>query len=461
MPPIPSIKHFEYLVLGGGSGGIASARRAAEFGVKVGLIESSRLGGTCVNVGCVPKKLMFCASNLREEILQDAADYGLSVKGDITFDWNGFTKKREAYIERLNGIYQRNLDTSKVEIIKGLAKFIGEKRIQVEGKVYSADHILVAVGGKPLVPDIPGAELGITSDGFFELKERPGRVVVVGAGYIAVEMAQIFAGLGTDTTLCIRGATVLRNFDQLVSQTVTEEVEHSGVKIKRNVQVSKVEKNDQGVVVSLNNDEVLAPADVLLWAVGRAPNTAELGAKEVGLEMDAAGHILADPFQNTNIKGVYSLGDVAGKALLTPVAIAAGRRLAHRLFDNKTNLKLDYDNIPSVVFSHPPVGSIGLTEKEANEKFGSENVTVYESKFTPLYHSMTSRKPQTVMKLVCQGAEERVVGLHMVGRGCDEMLQGFGVAVKMGATKADFDNCVAIHPTSSEELVTMRNPNQK
>ena len=180
------------------------------------MIESSRLGGTCVNVGCVPKKLMFCASNLREEILQDAADYGLSVKGDITFDWNGFTKKREAYIERLNGIYQRNLDTSKVEIIKGLAKFIGEKRIQVEGKVYSADHILVAVGGKPLVPDIPGAELGITSDGFFELKERPGRVVVVGAGYIAVEMAQIFAGLGTDTTICIRGATVLRNFDQLV-----------------------------------------------------------------------------------------------------------------------------------------------------------------------------------------------------------------------------------------------------
>ena len=243
--------------------------------------------------------------------------------------------------------------------------------------------------------------------------------------------------------------------------------------------MSKVVKNDQGIVVSLNNGEDLAPADVLLWAVGRTPNTAELGAREVGIELDSAGHIVADPFQNTNVQGVYALGDVAGKALLTPVAIAAGRRLAHRLFDNKTNLKLDYDNIPSVVFSHPPVslkaiefdennppsfiqvGSIGLTEKEATEKFGNDDVTVYESKFTPLYHSMTSRKPQTVMKLVCQGPEERVVGLHMVGRGCDEMLQGFGVAVKMGATKADFDNCVAIHPTSSEELVTMRTPNPK
>ena len=216
MPPIPGLKHFEYLVLGGGSGGIASARRAAEFGVKVGLIESGRLGGTCVNVGCVPKKIMFCASNLREEILQDAADYGLNIKDDVAFDWKNLFQKRNSYIERLNGIYQRNLDNSKVEIIRGMAKFIGEKKIQVEDTIYSADHILIAVGGRPLVPDIPGAEHGITSDGFFELEDRPARVVVVGAGYIAVEMAQIFAGLGTDTTLCIRGSTVLRNFDTLV-----------------------------------------------------------------------------------------------------------------------------------------------------------------------------------------------------------------------------------------------------
>ena len=216
MPPMSSVKHFEYLVLGGGSGGIASARRAAEFGVKVGLIESGRLGGTCVNVGCVPKKLMFCAANLREEILQDACDYGLQVDGNAKFDWSKFVQKRDAYIERLNGIYQRNLDNSKVDIIKGMAKFVGDKKVEVDGSLYTADHILVAVGGRPLIPDIPGSEHGITSDGFFELKDQPGKVVVVGAGYIAVEMAQIFAGLGSNTTLCIRGSKVLRSFDDLV-----------------------------------------------------------------------------------------------------------------------------------------------------------------------------------------------------------------------------------------------------
>jgi len=459
MPPVPALKHFEYLVLGGGSGGIASARRAAEFGVKVGLIESGRLGGTCVNVGCVPKKVMFCASNLREEILHDAAEYGLKIEGDVSFDWKGLTQKRGAYIERLNGIYKRNLDNSKVEIINGLAKFIGEKKVQVDGSIYSADHIMIAVGGYPIVPDIPGAEHGITSDGFFELQERPNNVVVVGAGYIAVEMAQIFAGLGATTTLCIRGETVLRNFDKIVSETVTEEVANSGVNIKKQVQVSKVEKNsDGGLVVTLNNGETLPSADCLLWAVGRSPNTQNLGCSEAGINLDKAGHVIADEFQNTNVPGVYALGDVAGKQLLTPVAIAAGRRLAHRLFDNKHDLKLDYENIPSVVFSHPPVGSIGLTEEEAKTKFGSDNITIYETKFTPMYHAMTARKPATVMKLVCEGEKEKVVGLHMVGRGCDEMLQGFGVAVKMGATKADFDNCVAIHPTSSEEFVTMRNP---
>ena len=239
---------------------------------------------------------------------------------------------------------------------------------------------------------------------------------------------------------------------------MTHEVEESGVNLVRNVQVTKVEKVSEGLVVSLSNGVTLPPADVLLWAVGRTANTDSLGCSTVNLELDSGGHVVVDEYQNTNLAGVYALGDVAGKVLLTPVAIAAGRRLAHRLFDNQPSLKLDYNNIPSVVFSHPPVGSIGLSESEAVTKYGQDDVTVYETKFTPLYHSMTSRKPQTAMKLVCQGKEQKVVGLHMVGRGCDEMLQGFGVAVKMGATKADFDNCVAIHPTSSEEFVTMRNP---
>ena len=310
----------------------------------------------------------------REEILHDAADYGLTVTGDVAFDWSGMLKKRNAYIERLNGIYQRNLDNSKVEIIRGAARFVGEKRVEVGGSVYTADHILIAVGGRPLLPDLPGADLGITSDGFFELESRPGSVVVVGAGYIAVEMAQIFAGLGSDTTLCIRGDSVLRNFDQLVrgrsfkvgtlclllellqvSQTVTEEVEHSGVKIKRRVQVVGVApRPGGGVQVSLDSGDTVT-GDTLLWAVGRAPATDTLGCRDIGLELDGAGHVVVDTWQDTNVAGVHALGDVAGKALLTPVAIAAGRRLAHRLFDNKAGLALDYDNIPSVVFSHPPV----------------------------------------------------------------------------------------------------------
>jgi len=458
MPPVPSSKHFDYLVLGGGSGGIASARRAAEFGIKVGLIESDRLGGTCVNVGCVPKKVMYYAANLREELMHDARDYGVEVQQEVGMDWGKLVEKRDAYVERLNGIYQRNLDLSGVEVIRGWGKFVGEKKVIVDGTIYSADHILVAVGGKPVLPAIPGAEHGITSDGFFQLKDKPSRAVVVGAGYIAVEMAQIFAGLGSNTTLAIRGQTVLRNFDTLISDAVTEEVVHSGVDIKRGVQVATVKKTSEGVVVALNNGEVLPPADVLLWAVGRSPNTEGLGCKEINMSLDTQGNIVVDDFQNTNIAGVYALGDVAGKALLTPVAIAAGRRLAHRLFDNQPNLKLDYSNIPSVVFSHPPVGTIGLTEKEAAQQFGEENITVYETKFSPMYHAMTTRKQNTVMKLICKGEDQVVVGLHMMGRGCDEMLQGFGVAVKMGATKSDFDSCVAIHPTSSEEFVTMRSP---
>jgi len=457
MPPTAS-KHFDYLVLGGGSGGIASARRAAEFGIKVGLIESDRLGGTCVNVGCVPKKVMYYAANLREEIMHDAEDYGVTVQGSVGMEWGKLVEKRDEYVKRLNGIYQRNLDNSGVEVIRGWGKFVAEKKIIVDGTVYSADHILVATGGKPTLPPIPGAEHGITSDGFFQLKVRPERVIVVGAGYIAVEMAQIFAGLGSHTTLAIRGKTVLRTFDTLISEAVTEEVVQSGVNLKREVQVSSVKKSEEGVEVTLDSGEVLPPADVLLWAVGRSPNTDELGCEEMNLSLDKRGHIVVDEFQNTSISGVYALGDVAGKELLTPVAIAAGRRLAHRLFDNQPTLKLDYSNIPSVVFSHPPVGSIGLTEKEAAAEFGEDNLTIYETTFSPMYHAMTTRKQKTVMKLICRGKEEVVVGLHMMGRGCDEMLQGFGVAVKMGATKADFDNCVAIHPTSSEEFVTLRNP---
>jgi len=457
MPPLPTAAHFDYLVVGGGSGGIASARRAAEFGVKVCLIESSRLGGTCVNVGCVPKKLMWNAANLTEE-LEDARDYGVQATIQGPIDWAGLVTKRDAYVEKLNGIYQRNLDSSGVEVIRGRAVVAGRGAVVVEGRRYTADHLLLAPGGAPTLPAIPGAELAITSDGFFELKTRPTSVLVVGAGYIAVEMAQILAALGTATTLACRGQTVLRSFDSLISEAVTAEVEAGGVTLVRGWETASLARTEAGLVATSTTGATLPPVEVVLMAVGRRPATEGLGCQEAGVDLDAGGHVLVDALQNTSVEGVYALGDVAGNALLTPVAIAAGRRLAHRLFHGEEGLALDYSNIPSVVFSHPPIGSIGLTEREAVLQHGEEQVTVYQTKFTPLYHALTTRKQQTVMKLVCLGETQRVVGLHMLGRGCDEMLQGFGVAVKMGATKADFDNCVAIHPTSSEELVTLRHP---
>jgi len=459
MPPIPvpASKHFQYLVIGGGSGGIASARRAAEHNIKVGLIESGRLGGTCVNVGCVPKKVMYAAANMAEEIQHDASDYGINAKLE-GIDWRTLVEKRDNYVIRLNGIYANNLNNSKVEHIKGMAKFIAPNKVVVDGEVYSGDHILVAVGGRPNIPQIQGAELGITSDGFFDLKSQPSKVVVVGAGYIAVEMAQILAALGTKVVIVIRGKTVLRNFDSMISVGVTEEVEVSGVQIHKTSQVSKVEKAGDNLTVTLDSGLVESDVNTVLWAVGRTPQTDLLEVGAAGLEMDKAGNLVVDDQQNTNVPGLYAVGDVAGKVLLTPVAIAAGRRLADRLFGGKTGLKLDYANIPSVVFSHPPIGTIGLTEAEAVAEYGAEEVSIYQTKFGAMYFSLTTRKQASLMKLVCVGAEERVVGLHLMGRGVDEMLQGFGVAIRMGATKSDFDNCVAIHPTSSEELVLLRNP---
>jgi len=451
MPPT-GVKKFDFLVLGGGSGGIASARRAAEFGVKVGLIENSRLGGTCVNVGCVPKKVMFNTA-VHMEYIHDHKDYGFDVTFN-KFNWPAIKKKRDEYIVRLNGIYERNLGSSKVEYIKGYGKFTPEGQVECDGQLYTADHILIATGGRPTTPKIPGGENGISSDGFFELEDLPKKTVVVGAGYIAVELAGILHTLGSDTTLLIRFDKVLRNFDSIISDGVTEELETAGVKVMRSTQTKSVTKvGEKNFTVHTNNGDI-ENVDCLIWAIGRKPNI-EIGLEHVGVQLEK-GHIKVDEFQNTDAKGIYALGDVCGKALLTPVAIAAGRRLAHRIFNNEKDLKLDYDNIPTVVFSHPPVGTIGLTEDEAKEKYGADKIKTYATKFSPMYHAVTDRKTQCRMKLICVLPEEKVVGLHMMGIGCDEMLQGFGVAIKMGATKKDFDNCVAIHPTSSEELCTMR-----
>jgi len=386
-----------------------------------------------------------------------------------------FKKKRDAYIERLNGIYNRNLDKSQVEIVHGHAMFTDEKNgeqpvIDVDGQKFSAKHITVAVGGRPTIPsddEIPGASHGISSDGFFELETLPKKTVVVGAGYIAVELAGILQTLGSDTHLVIRKHQVLRNFDSMLSENLTNTLVKDGIKLEKYSHVTSVVKCPSSGKLSVTvttkdpshpkpSIQVIGDVECLLWAIGRKANTDNIGADKIGLELDRRGDVVVDEYQNTNVKGVYAVGDVQGKGLLTPVAIAAGRRLAHRLFNGETNNKLDYNNIPTVVFSHPPIGTIGLTEEEARTKYGDDQVKVYLSTSTPMYFAMLKRKVPCLMKLVCIKPDEKIVGLHMQGLGCDEMLQGFSVAIKMGATKADFDNTIAIHPTGSEEMVTMR-----
>uniref|UniRef100_H0XNT6 glutathione-disulfide reductase n=1 Tax=Otolemur garnettii TaxID=30611 RepID=H0XNT6_OTOGA len=371
-----------------------------------------------------------------------------------------------ATVRCLVTVNQNNLTKSNIEIIYGHASFTSHPQptVEVNGKKYTAPHILIATGGVPCIPQdsqIPGASLRITSDGFFQLEEVPSHSVIVGAGYIAVEIAGILSALGSKTSLMIRNDKVLRNFDSLIRTNCTEELENSGVEVFKFFQDKEVKKTSPGLefimvtsVPSRNPTVTMIPdVDCLLWATGRDPNSRGLNLNKLGIQTDAKGHILVDEFQNTSVKDVYAVGDVCGRALLTPVAIAAGQKLAHRLFECKEDSKFDYDNIPTVVFSHPPIGTVGLTEDEAIHKYGKENVKTYSTSFTPMYHAVTKRKTKCVMKTVCANKEE-LVGIHMQGIGCDEMLQGFAVAVKMG-TKAHFDRTVAIHPTSSEELVTL------
>lgn len=405
---------------------------------------------------------------VHSEFIHDHADYGFQ-SCESKFNWRVIKEKRDAYVSHLNTVYQNNLTRSNIEIIHGYATFTSDPQptVEVNGKKYTAPHILIATGGVPSLPlesQIPGAGLGITSDGFFQLEELPRRSVIVGAGYIAVEIAGIFSALGSKTMLMIRHDKVLRNFDSLISSNCTEELENAGVEVLKYSQVKEVKKTSTGLELSVVTAipgrkptlTSILDVDCLLWAIGRHPNSKGLNLDRLGIQTDEKGHIIVDNFQNTSVKGIYAVGDVCGKALLTPVAIAAGRKLAHRLFECKEDSKLDYDNIPTVVFSHPPIGTVGLTEDEAIHKFGKDNVKIYSTAFTPMYHAVTTRKTKCVMKMICANREEKVVGIHMQGIGCDEMLQGFAVAVKMGATKADFDNTVAIHPTSSEELVTLR-----
>ncbi len=449
------IDHYDYLVIGGGSGGIASARRAAEHGARTLLIESGRMGGTCVNVGCVPKKVMWNTSRVAE-VLHDAPGYGFDI-GAPRFDWSVIKAARDNYVARLNGIYHRNLDTAGVARVTGRGCFVGPHTVTVGDTQYQAEHILIATGGHPDLPDIPGVEMGITSDGFFDLDTQPARAAIVGGGYIATEFAGLLNGLGTEVTQVLRHNSLLRNFDHDLHHVVMSHMAESGVHFETHFHADRLVRDADGSLrLHAGEGRVLSGLDCVVWAIGRRPNVSALGCEEAGIRLDVHGFVATDEYQNTSVESVYAVGDVTGRAALTPVAIAAGRHLADRLFGGNSEARLEYDNIPSVVFSHPPIGTVGHSEEQAVERFGARRVKVYRSSFTNMYYSVLERKAPTLVKLVTLGEEERVVGCHVAGDFADEMIQGFAVAVKMGATKHDFDKTVAIHPTAAEELVTLR-----
>ncbi len=447
-------KHYDLIAIGAGSGGLSAAERAALHGKRAAVVEVGRLGGTCVNVGCVPKKVMWNAASIASS-LRDALDYGFDVLVN-DFDWGQLVAARERYIGNINDWYRTYLADSSIDLIEGHARFVDRRTLQVGERRYSADHIVIAPGGTPLVPAIQGAEHGITSDGFFALQEQPRRVAIVGAGYIAVELAGLLNSLGSEVDLLLRRQHFLGNFDSMLRESLMEEMVNHGVNIMPNINVERVERGTDGrLALHCSGGHELSGFDTLIWAIGRVPNSADLNLAAAGLECDANGYIPTDEFQNTLAPGIYAVGDVTGRAQLTPVAIAAARRLGDRLFAGQHDRRLDYENIPTVVFSHPPMGTIGLSEEEARRLHG-DAVKVYQTRFTPMYHAFTRHGSKTAMKLVCVGAQEKIVGCHIIGEGADEMLQGFAVAIKMGATKRDFDSTVAIHPTSAEELVTMR-----
>ena len=445
---------YDFIAIGGGSGGLAAARRAAAHGARAAVIDPGPLGGTCVNVGCVPKKIMWNAAVMAEH-LEDAEGYGFEL-GEISFNWQALRQRRDQYVERLNGIYRRNLEVEEVDWIQGRGTIEAPGQVRIDERTVSAEHVLVATGGHPVIPDLPGAELGITSDGFFELDALPEKVAIVGAGYIAVELAGILCALGTEVDLLLRNEQFLRPFDSMLREVLMEEMSQAGVNILTCIHMARIEEAQGGYDLVSDNGDRMTGFDEVIWAIGRAPNTEGLGLEAARVELDEQGYIVTDKFQNTSAAGIYAVGDVTGRAQLTPVAIAAGRKLADRLFGNQPDAHLNYDVIPTVIFSHPPIGTVGLTEAEAAEQYGHDAIQCHMTRFTNMYHAVTERKTTTAMKVVTVGGRETLAGIHVIGIGADEMIQGFSVPVTMGATKKDLDQTLAIHPTSAEELVTLR-----
>lgn len=449
------MREFDMIAIGGGSGGIATMNRAGEHGAKVAVIEGNLLGGTCVNVGCVPKKIMWYGANLAEAFHHYGPEYGFTAS-DIQFDFATLRRNREAYIERSRNSYGGSFKRNGVEFIQGYARFVDKETVEVNGELIRAKHILIATGGKASRPDIPGSELGAISDDVFAWENLPASVAVIGAGYIAVELAGVLHQLGVKTDLFVRKHRPLRNFDSYIVDALVEEMDKTGLTLHTHKIPTRLEKLDNGLLQLHFEDGSSHTAEQVVWAIGRTPNIDQLNLEAAGVTLTDRGYIAVNEYQETATPGIYALGDVTGEKELTPVAIKAGRLLSERLFNGKTDAKMDYTTIPTVVFSHPAIGTIGLTQEEAEKEYGAEQVKTYTSSFTSMYTAMDTHRQVARFKLVTAGPEEKVVGLHGIGYGVDEMIQGFAVAIKMGATKADFDATVAIHPTGSEEFVLMR-----
>ena len=449
------MREYDIIAIGGGSGGSATMNRAAMHGAKAAVIEGNIIGGTCVNVGCVPKKVMWYGAQVSETLKNYAADYGYTI-GETSFDFKTLRNNREAYIERSRQAFSNNFNRNGVDYIEGYARFVDKNTVEVNGELIRAKHIVIATGSYAFVPNVPGSELGGTSDDVFAWEELPESVSIIGAGYIAVELAGVLHALGVKTDLFVRKGGPLRGFDQGIVEVLVEEMKKNGQPLHTHKVPQKLEKLDNGDIQIHFEDGTTHTSQKVIWAVGRKANVHQLNLEAAGVELTERGFIQVDEYQNTTTPGIYALGDVSGEKELTPVAIKAGRTLAERLFNGKTDAKMDYELIPTVVFSHPAIGSIGLTQEQAEAKYGVENIKVYQSTFAGMYSAITVHRQMTKLKLITLGEEEKVIGLHGIGGGIDEMIQGFAVAVKMGATKADFDATVAIHPTASEEFVTMR-----
>ncbi|MGK2740136.1 glutathione-disulfide reductase [Tepidicaulis sp. LMO-SS28] len=448
---------YDLFVIGAGSGGVRASRMAAKYGAKAAIAEEYRVGGTCVIRGCVPKKLLVYASHFGEAF-EDAAGYGWDVP-EPSFSWEKLIANKDKEIDRLNGIYIRNLKNSGVEIIEDRAVLKDAHTVHLvnEGRDVTADKILIAVGAWPFTPDFPGAEHVISSNEAFHLKELPKHITVAGGGYIAVEFAGIFNGLGAETTLMYRGPKILRGFDEDLRDTLQDEMIKKGIKVLTNTTIAEVNKCKNGRLEVVMQDGDSYETDCVMFATGRRPKVDGLGLENTGVKLNAKGAIAVDEYSKTNVDNIYAVGDVTDRANLTPVAIREGAAFAETVFNN-TPLVVDHSIIPTAVFSQPEIGTVGMTEQEAREKYGPDGITIFKSTFKPMLHTLSGRDERTLMKLVVEKETDKVLGVHMIGPYSGEMVQTVGIAVTMGATKAQFDATIAVHPTAAEELVTMKEP---